>query len=177
MIRPFASLLLALCALAFIVPAFGEEKLKDGREIDIPKSKLPEKISKAALEAVPGGKIADIDRDIKDGKITWDLGVDLNGKEFNVKVDEEGKLISKVEVTAEKLKVADLPAAISDGVKKEFPAGKITTAEKLTKAGVVTYEMDVDVAKKTYEVVFDADGKLLTKAEASEDEGKEKEKK
>jgi uncharacterized membrane protein YkoI len=172
--RTVGALLLAISLLAFAAPSFAEETQKDRREIDIPKSKVPEKVTKAALEAVPGGKIADIDRDIKDGKSTWELGIEAGGKEFEVKVDDDGKVISKVEVATEKLKVADLPAAVVDGVKKEWPTAKITTAEKLTKGGVVTYEMDVDVAKKTYEVVFSPEGKLLSKAEASEAEEKAK---
>lgn len=172
--RTLGALFLALGLLAFTAPSFAEETQKDRREVDLPRSKLPEKVAKAALEAVPGGKISDIDRDIKDGKSTWELGVEAGGKEFEVKVDDDGKVLSKVEVVTEKLKVADLPAAVVDGVKKEWPGAKITSAEKLTKGGVVSYEMDVDVAKKTYEVVFSAEGKMLSKAEASEAEEKGK---
>src|SRR5207249_1830892 len=102
----------------------------DGREVDYPKNKVPENISKAALEAVPGGKIADVDRDIKDGKITWDIGVELKGKTFAVQIDQDGKVLSKSEVVSESLKVADLPAAIAESVKKEFPGGHVTRAEK-----------------------------------------------
>jgi uncharacterized membrane protein YkoI len=146
----------------------GEDIGKDRREVDLPKSKLPEKINKAATEAIPGGKITDIDREIKAGKSTWEIGMDLNGKTMQVKIDDDGKVLSKAEIKTEKLAVADVPAKISDGVKKEFPGGRITRAEKLTRDSVVTYEMDVDVARKTYEVVFADDGKLVSKAEASE---------
>ena len=172
--RSLAALLLALGLLAFTAPLFADEAKKDGREIDIPRSKLPEKVGKAALDALPGGKIEDIDKEIKDGKTIWELGVSADGKDYEVLVDDDGKLISKVEKKEEKIKVADLPAAVVDGVQKEFAGAKITSAVKITKGDAQTFEMNIDIGKKTWEIVTTPEGKLLSKAEVKEEEEKEK---
>ena len=170
MTRYFA-LLLLVTALVINVSVRAEETKKDGREVDIPPDKLPENIAKAATDAVPGGKIADIDRDIKAGKSTWQIGVDAGGKTIEVVIDDDGKVLSKVEVQSEKINRL-IYRRLSPTASRRVPHGKVTSAEKLTKGAATFFEMDIDADKKTFEVVFSADGKLVSKAQASEDEGK-----
>ncbi len=168
--RPFISLLIALLTLCPLALA-ADAPLKDGREVDVDKTKVPEKVSKAALAAVPGGKIADVDRETKNGKTTWEIGLDVGEKVWEVDVDDDGKVLDKFEKVEEKLKIADVPAPVSAAVKKDFPGSKLTSALKITRAGTnVTFEMTLDTSdKKTWEVVYAADGKQKSKAEVKEE--------
>jgi uncharacterized membrane protein YkoI len=143
---------------------------KEGREVDVPRARLPENVAKAATDAVPGGKIADIDKDTKDGKTIWEIGVDIaGGKTIEVDINDDGKVLLKVEKKEDPIKVAELPAVVSEGVKKDMPGCKVTSALKITKGDAVTYELTVDADKKTFEVVATSDGKVQSKAEVVED--------
>ncbi|WP_165223916.1 PepSY-like domain-containing protein [Aquisphaera insulae] len=61
----------------------------------------------------------------------------------------------------EKIKVEDLPKAVSDAVKAKFPAAKLTKAEKEVEDGKTSYEVTVEDAGKKADVVVSPEGKLL----------------
>ncbi len=73
----------------------------------------------------------------------------------------------------EKIAVDKLPAAVTEGVKKEMPTGTITDAEKETDDGKTIYELDVTVADTVYEVKVSEEGKVLSK-EVDKEDTKEK---
>ncbi len=58
---------------------------------------------------------------------------------------------------AQKVKEADVPAAVKDGFKKQFPASKVEGWEK--EGG--NYEAEFDQNKVEASALFDASGKLL----------------
>ena len=71
------------------------------------------------------------------------------------------------------IKVEDLPKKVSDAVIRAFPDAKITEAEEQTHKGTVTYEVEVSVGDKHYELKVSADGKIISrKSNDDDDNGK-----
>jgi uncharacterized membrane protein YkoI len=72
----------------------------------------------------------------------------------------------------EKVTVDQLPAAVTDAVKKAVPDGTITEAEKEVEKGQTVYEMDVKKGDTKYEVKTTEDGKVL-KSKVDNDKDKD----
>ncbi len=60
----------------------------------------------------------------------------------------------------------DLPQAVQNTLKTD----SLDEIEKVEVNGVVTYEMDAEQGKEEFELVFDVNGKLLSKEVEKEDE-------
>lgn len=86
--------------------------------------------------------------------------------------EDEGKEV--------KIKFSQAPEAVQKTLTKEAEGATITTLDKEThKDGKVFYEADVKIDGTNYEIVVNADGKLIHKKideEENEKKGKEKEK-
>lgn len=77
-----------------------------------------------------------------------------------------------------KLAVADCPKAVQDGLKAQAGAGKIGDISKEDEDGKTTYEADVVIDGKEYEIKLAADGSLISKKlEDAEDEKDQKDEK
>ena len=66
---------------------------------------------------------------------------------------------------------SELPQAVTDAVKKLYPAGKIKSAESSTSNHKTVYEMTVTVDKKSHSMTVAADG-TVKEDKASGSEGK-----
>ena len=79
--------------------------------------------------------------------------------------------------TAEELKLSDCPNAVQKTLKREANGAKINEVKKEIEDGETTYEADVTIDGKEYEIVVSEDGTLLEKAleDDEEDDGKESE--
>jgi hypothetical protein len=72
----------------------------------------------------------------------------------------DGK-ISKIE---ESIMVTDLPTGAQQVLSKEYPKAKITSVERVTEAGQLTYHVSVKKGK-VFDLQFDADGNLTAARE------------
>lgn len=105
-------------------------------------------------------------------KVKWSLEkageyeaeFDLNKSELSVVIDEKGNVL---EVEAE-IKEAELPQAVKVTLTKDFAGYKIDEVEKTEAKGLISYEMEAKKDKAEFELVFDANGKLLKKEEKKE---------
>lgn len=73
--------------------------------------------------------------------------------------DKKGTLLE----TESKMAESDLLPAIKSVLAKEYATYKIKAVEKNEVKGVVKYEVVVEKGKKSSELIFDVDGKLLKK--------------
>jgi len=90
--------------------------------------------------------------------------------EKSANFDQSGKWV----VTETEIKKSDLPQAVQAAVAKEFAGYKMDEIEKVEKPdNVVLYEMELEKNKVTYEVQFDANGKVIKK-EVKKEEKEEK---
>ena len=70
----------------------------------------------------------------------------------------------------EKIALEDLPAAVADAVKGEFPNGQMIEAEKEVENGQTVYEVEVADGDEQFEVEVSADGKILEVESADDDD-------
>ena len=93
-------------------------------------------------------------------KADFEAEFKLNGVETSANYDKTGKRL-EVETS---MKTNELPKAVLDYVAKNFPKYKITEAAKtIDSKNVVTYEAEVTLKGKSSDLIFDVNGKLLTK--------------
>jgi hypothetical protein len=79
--------------------------------------------------------------------------------------DQNGT-VSKI---AERIVVADLPASAQQVIPEKYPKSKISSAERITRAGQVTYEVNLKQDEKMFNLHFDAEGKLTAAREVKID--------
>ena len=91
----------------------------------------------------------------------YEAEFDVNKVEMSTVYNEKGTLLE----TETEIKNADLPKEVKATLAKDFIGYKFDEFEKVEAKGVVTYEMEAQKDKKTYELVFDKNGKLLKQAE------------
>ena len=84
----------------------------------------------------------------------------------------------KKEGAAVKVKLEDCPKGVQDTLTKEAQGGQITVIDKEEEDGKATYETDVVINGKNYEIRVAADGTLIgKKLDDEKDEKKDGEKK
>lgn len=65
----------------------------------------------------------------------------------------------------ERIATNDLPAAAQRIIKENHPQGSVERAEKVTRGGQLEYKAAVKSGGKSFDLVFDADGKLISSHE------------
>lgn len=136
------------------------------------KKEVPAAIKAAFEKAYPKAVIKNISKEKQGGKTYYEVE-SIDGKTRRDFLYNEDGTVYEIE---ESMAVASLPEAVKAGVAKEFPKGKILTAEKVTRGETTEYELTVKSGAKKQEVRFDATGaKLKGNAESENEEEDEKE--
>jgi uncharacterized membrane protein YkoI len=138
----------------FILCANAQEK--KGHSKCCKKIVVPESVKKAFSDKYPDAK-----------KVKWDLEkpgqyeaeFKIAKLETSVLIDENGTIL---EVETEISKKA-LPEAVQNTLKTDFAGYEIEEVEKIDANGVIKYEMEAEKGKEEFELVFDANGKLISK--------------
>ncbi len=144
----------------FILSANAQEKNEHSKCCK--KIVVPESVKKAFSDKYPEVK-----------KVKWDLEkpgqyeaeFKLAKVKTSVLIDENGAVL---EVENE-INRKDLPQAVQNTLKTDFSGYEIEEVEKVVANGVVTYEMDAEQGNEEFELVFDVNGKLLSKEVEKED--------
>lgn len=84
-----AAIAVLTLAVFFLVAASGCAS----REIGI--GDLPPAVRDTLERETTGGRILDIERIAKKGKVTYTADAEIGGKDYDITIDEDGKLISK----------------------------------------------------------------------------------
>lgn len=131
----------------------------------VPLDKVPAAVMKAVKDKFPGAAVKGAEKEVEDGKTTYEIASVHDGHKLDVSVKEDGT-IAQVE---KEIEAKDLPKAVAEAVKAKYPKGSIKKSEEITEGEKATYEVVVAVdGKKPFEVVLDPKGKIL------EDEGDDK---
>ncbi|MGE5398828.1 MAG: PepSY-like domain-containing protein [Ignavibacteriales bacterium] len=160
---PKIALIAVVLAVILSLSTYAQTKKKDVTK------NVPSVVLDAFKKAYPNAVIKGTGKENEEGKTFYEIE-SIDGK---VKRDLLYLPDGKVAEIEEKIPNSDLPDAVKQSVKKEFPNGKIITAERVTRDGKENYELIVKVNKKSTEVVFDKDGSLIKKE--NKGTGKEKE--
>jgi len=83
----------------------------------------------------------------------------LSGKDHTVLMDSLGRMAShKQDITEQ-----DLPAAVLQTIKQQFPGYKLDDIESIDTNGTMTYKAELKKKPEEWKMVFSADGNVLQK--------------
>ncbi len=93
---PFIALALALTLSAMPTRTLAEDKEKEeANEQKVKFAQVPAAAQKTLTEEAKGAKIDEVDKETDDGKTVYEVDVLINNKNYEIKVAEDGTLISK----------------------------------------------------------------------------------
>lgn len=101
--------------------------------------------------------IKDADWD-KEGN-NYEASFEQKGKEVSVVFDASGSILE----TEREIGKAELPVAVMDVLKKDYPDFELEESAKIDSKGVITYEAEVEKGEQTFDLIFSAQGKLIKK--------------
>ena len=149
-------IIISLALALFLFNVYAQEK----KETSEPEKQVnaPEAVKKAFVANYPA--ISKVKWSLeKQGE--YEAEFELNKAEMSVLYDENGMLVETETV----IKDSDLPEAVKSALTKDFAGYKITEIEKTDAKGVVTYEIEAKKGNLEYELIFDANGRLLKQKE------------
>jgi hypothetical protein len=120
-------------------------------------AKVPKEVKAAFEKQYPN--TADV-KWSKEGNKGYEADFKLEGKNISVVLDKKGE----IKETETSIPVSELPKPITPFIEKKHTGSNITAAYKIVNSkGKVTFETEITKGKKTKELIFDQDGKHITK--------------
>jgi hypothetical protein len=117
---------------------------------------VPPAVLAAFDKTYSSAKVLEWEKEIHSGKIYYEAET-VDGKTSrNILYTPEG-VVAQIE---EKITTKDLPAAVTDAVKKQYPSATIRSASKVTHDGVSEYKLDLKGAQPT-KLVMRGDGTVV----------------
>ncbi len=87
----------AVAALAFVaaagIPVYADDN--DDDDVKVKWADVPVAVQKTFEKEAPGVKIAEVEIQTDDGKTTYEAEATIDGKEYEIEVAEDGKLLEK----------------------------------------------------------------------------------
>lgn len=119
-------------------------------------SKVPQAVTKTFKSKFPAASSIKWELENAD----YEANFKINGKEMSANFDKMGTWLE----TETEIKVSALPASVRATLSKEFAGFKIEEASQIESAkNGSCYEAEVEKGKESYDVLFSADGKFLSK--------------
>ncbi len=84
-----------LALFSTITRAEDKKEEKDEGEVKVKLEECPPAVQATLKKEAEGATIKEVDKETDDGKTIYETDVTINGKEVEIKVAEDGKLISK----------------------------------------------------------------------------------
>lgn len=128
-------------------------------------SDIPSVVKAAFKKAYPSAK--EVKWSKEEG--LYEVEFENSKTEMSALMDQAG-LVKEVET---EIKKTELPAAIQASIKKDYAGFKIEEAATIVSNGITTYEAEVEKGENSFDLIFDANGKLLKKIEKKEKEENE----
>lgn len=101
--------------------------------------------------------IRDADWD-KEGE-NYEANFEERGKEMSVLFDPAGSVLE----TEREIEKGKLPKAVIAVLRHDYPDFQLEESAVIEADGVITYETEVENAEQTFDLIFDAAGKLIRK--------------
>jgi uncharacterized membrane protein YkoI len=134
-----------------------EEEPAEGEE-EVPLDKLPKVVVDVVKAKFPGAELQSAAKEDEDGTPVYEVVIKHQGHTIEVILSLAGKIIASEKT----IEAKDLPAKVSKALAEKYPKATIKKTEELIKEGQTSYEVLLETAdKKTLEVVFDPDGKVI----------------
>lgn len=139
------TLLLALPLLAASVHA---------QEQSIKRKDVPKAILAAFEKNYAKSKIKGYAKEVDDGKTVYEVESVEGTVHRDITYMADGSVVS----IEESLSVSELSDVILSAAEKQYPNSKISGCEKVTKGGIMQYELVVTTGKQKHELVLNPDG-------------------
>ena len=157
---------------SMVMVGFGFNGTVRADEEKVPLDKVPKAILDSVKARFADGKLTGAGKEVEDGKPVYEVSLKLNGKNIDVTLTPEGKLLGIEKEIAAK----ELPKAVAKTLKEKYPKAEYKMVEEVIKVkkGVEKLEyyevLLVTAAKKNVEVTVSPNGKINNE----EDKNKEK---
>ncbi len=96
----------------------------------------------------------------------YEASFEQKGTEISVVFDGIGSILE----TEREIKKSELPTAIHGILKKDYVEYEIEETTKIESKGEITYEVEVEKGKQTFDLIFDTNGKLVKKLSKKDEE-------
>ncbi|HTK83108.1 MAG TPA: PepSY-like domain-containing protein [Bacteroidota bacterium] len=143
---------LILCSTFVLSQALAQEE----QEVSLRKNDVPKPILESFQKAYPKAMITGYSKETDKGVTSYEIESREGSVHRDVQYAPDGTLI----VVEESMPYNKLPRAVRNAVTKEYPKGKVTYCEKLSKTESTQYEVALKSGKQKYEVVFNSDGSI-----------------
>jgi uncharacterized membrane protein YkoI len=94
MAKALALALVAVMALCSCAP-MGDEGIEHESEEEITLDECPAPVKATILKEAKGGKIEEIEKEVENGVTLYEAEIEVDGKEIEIKVAPDGKLLEK----------------------------------------------------------------------------------
>ncbi|MFO8013739.1 MAG: hypothetical protein R6X20_10595 [Phycisphaerae bacterium] len=145
-------------------PAAAGEKA--GKEEKVSLGEVPEAARNTILHEAAGHKVREIEKETENARTVYEAEWKVDGKEVEVTVAADGKLLERETEIALK----DVPAAARETILKEAAGTEVAEVEKVVAGGRITYEAEWKADGKEIEIKVAPDGTLLAKDVEDDDD-------
>lgn len=114
------------------------------QETEISRKDVPPAVIATFEKAYPNAKVLEWEKEIHSGKLYYEAEI-VDGKvPRNILYSPDG-IVAQVE---EKIAASEIPAAVVEGVKRQYPNASIRSAEKVTRNGFTEYALELKGANQ-----------------------------
>jgi uncharacterized membrane protein YkoI len=147
---------LALAA-ALIVGCAGKTEPASSREVTL--NDTPTSVREAIQRIVGTGTIDEIEREIEDGQLSYEVDFKKDAVEYSVTLSEDGRVLE------EERSLSELPIVLTASIASRYPDVLVESVTVVRVPGVEsasqTYEVTVANARIRRELTMNADGEIL----------------
>ena len=134
-------------------------------EEEVTLDQVPAAVKATILKESAGGKITEIERETKNGKVTYEAEFMLNGQEVEIEIAPDGTILGREMETEEddedELPVGQVPEPARAALMKLAGGAKIVNFERDQEHGAVVYEAEWVANGTKHEAAVTEDGALL----------------
>ncbi len=130
----------------------------------------PAAVQKALREESKGANVGWVTKEMKYGVLTYGAVVSLGGRDYEVRVAEDGTLTAKtLVIQEEEVELADCPPAVRETLRGEAAGADIGDITRAAGLGKRVYMTEVQIKGRGYSVEVAEDGTLISKTPAEEE--------
>ena len=135
------------------------ERGEGGKEADetLTMAQVPPAVKETIKAHAADTEIKKIEKGDVDGKIAYEFAITKNGRDSEVTIYPDGKLLGTEEI----IPLAEVPAAARDTINSHAAGGTLVSTEKVVEHGKTVYEAIVEKGGKKTEYIVAPDGKLV----------------
>lgn len=120
---------------------------------DLKPAEVPEAVQNAFTSENTKATDIEWERDMDNYKVEFDMG----RMEHEIWYTAAGAIIKR----ENDIPKSDLPQAIRDVIESKYPGYRLDDIEMTWQDNATTYKVELEKGKEEWEVVFDADGKII----------------